>query len=279
MKKCNANIIHINFIKLNKHDKSSTKYEGFAMDNFSLWKEGAKNGLPIFLGYVAVTFAFGVAARDVLTPYQAVLMSATNITSAGQFAALGLIAASVSYGEMALAQLVLNLRYSLMSCCISQKLESTASRYHRFFIAMGLTDEVFGLTASVKGRLQPAYAYGVMSTALPGWVIGTFLGIISTGFLPPRIMSALGIAIYGMFIAIIFPPVRHDHKLLIIVAVSIISSHIADNISLLSQVTPGIKLVGLTLVIASAAALLFPLEKRATVSEVHCLTECEKGAA
>lgn len=249
------------------------------MDNFSLWKKGAKNGLPIFLGYVAVTFAFGIAARDVLGPFQAVLMSATNITSAGQFAALGLIAASVSYGEMALAQLVLNLRYSLMSCCISQKLESAASGYHRFFIAMGLTDEVFGLTASVKGRLRPAYAYGVMSTALPGWVVGTFFGVMATGYLPPRIMSALGIALYGMFIAIISPPLRHDHKLAIIVGASIVCSHIYNNIPLLSQVTPGIKLVALTLLIAGAAALIFPLNKGESASEPSCLAECGKAAS
>lgn len=247
------------------------------MDNFRLWKEGAKSGLPIFMGYAAVSFAFGIVARDVLSPFQAVLMSATNITSAGQFAALGLIAASVPFSEMAVAQLVINLRYCLMSCCISQKLESTAPKYHRFLLAMGLTDEVFGLTASVKGSLRPAYAYGVMSTALPGWIIGTFFGVVSTGFLPPRIMSALGIALYGMFIAIIFPPVRHDRKLALTIAASIACSVACSNIEVLSRVTPGIRLVVLTVLLAGAAALVFPLEKRPSSTDVRCLEKCERG--
>ena len=248
------------------------------MGKRNIWNRGAKDGLPIFLGYVAVSFTFGVAAQKVLLPFQAVLMSATNFTSAGQFAALGLITASATFWEMAAAQLVVNLRYSLMSCCISQKLESNASAYHRFFIAMGVTDEIFGVSASVKGRLSPVYVYGVMSTALPGWILGTFLGVMSSEFMPPRIMSALGIAIYGMFIAIIFPPVREDCRLVFIIAVSMACSVFCDNIALPQQITPGIKLVVLTLAIAGVAAAMFPLEKRQKMPASGCAAEC-KGSA
>lgn len=231
-----------------------------ALNPFALWKRGVKDGMPIFFGYVAVSFTFGIAAQKLLQPFHIVLMSATNYTSAGQFAALGLIAASATLWELAAAQLVINLRYSLMSCCISQKLESAASIHHRFLIAVGLTDEVFGLSASVKGELSPYYVYGVMSAALPGWVLGTFLGVMSSGILPPRIMSAMGIAIYGMFIAIIFPPVRDNLRLGIIIAVSVACGVLCDAIALPAWLTPGIRLIVLTLLLAGAAAILFPVD-------------------
>lgn len=246
------------------------------MNKFSVWKQGVKDGLPIFLGYIAVSFTFGIAAQNILRPLQAVFMSASNYTSAGQFAALGLITASVTFWEMAAAQMVINLRYSLMSCFISQKLESNTPGYHRFFIAFGLTDEVFGVSAAVKGRLNPVYTYGVMSAALPGWVLGTLLGVISSGLMPPRVMSALGIAIYGMFIAIIFPPVRKDHKLGLVIAVSMACSVMFDKIAFLAQVSPGIKLIGLTLAIAGAAAVLFPLEHEKPLAN-ECPAEREGG--
>ena len=251
------------------------------MSGFDVWKQGAKDGLPVFLGYLAVSFTFGIAARNVLHPFETVLMSAANYTSAGQFAALGLIAASAGFWEVAASQLVINLRYSLMACCISQKLERGAPLFHRFFMAAGLTDEVFGLSASVQGRLNPVYTYGVMSTALPGWVLGTLLGVVSSGLMPPRVMSALGIAIYGMFIAIIFPPVKNDHKLAVIIALSMACSIFCDWAAP-PGLTPGMKLIVLTLAIAGAAAVLFPLEQRKKTPEAEgapdCAVKCEGSA-
>lgn len=247
------------------------------MAGFDLWKQGAKDGLPVFLGYLAVSFTFGIAARDVPRPFETVLMSAANYTSAGQFAALGLIAASASLWEVAASQLVINLRYSLMACCLSQKLERDVPAYQRFFMATGLTDEVFGLSASIKGRLNPIYTYGVMSTALPGWVLGTLLGVMSSGLMPPRVMSALGIAIYGMFIAIIFPPARNDHKLAIIIALSMACSMFCDWAAL-PALTPGMKRIVLSLAIAGAAAVLFPLEQRKKTPVADSAAECEESA-
>lgn len=251
------------------------------MRTSDIWKQGLKNGVPVFLGYLAVSFTFGIAARNILLPAEAVFMSAVNYTSAGQFAALGLIAASASFWEMAAAQFIVNLRYSLMSCYVSQKLEKSAPFYHRFFMAMGMTDEVFGLAAAVKGPLSPVYVYGVMSAALPGWILGTFLGVMSSGLMPPALMSAMGIAIYGMFIAIIFPPVRHNSKLALVIVASMACSVLCSRVPFLEGLTPGIKLVGLTVLVAGLAAVLFPLEKKDDSAEKApaCPLECSEGAA
>jgi len=223
------------------------------------WLAGFKSGIPIFLGYFAVSFTFGIAAQNILEPFQAVLMSAMNFTSAGQFAALSLIAISSPLWEVALSQVIINLRYSLMACFLSQKLASDIPFYHRFFLAMGLTDEVFGICATRAGKLDPVFAYGVMSSALPGWVLGTFLGSISHTWMPPRMLSAFGIAIYGMFIAIIFPPVRENRILGAIIFVSMLCSFIFTQVPLLQQITPGVAIIMLTLIIASIAAFLFPV--------------------
>jgi predicted branched-subunit amino acid permease len=214
-----------------------------------------------------VSFSFGIAAQNILQPLQAVIMSASNYTSAGQFAALGLIVAASGYWEMALAQLIINLRYSLMACVLSQKLESGAPAFHRFIMSMGITDEIFGVSASVSGRLSPWYMYGAMCSAMPGWVLGTFLGVISHGLMPAKILSALGIAIYGMFIAIIIPPTRGNLKLAGIIAVSMLCSLLVDTLPALSEISPGLKIIFLTLIIAGGAAALFPVRPEEERSE------------
>lgn len=248
------------------------------MSSAKTWKQGFKDGLPVFMGYLAVSFTFGIAAQNALKPFQAVVMSASNYASAGQFAALGLIAASSSFLEMAATQLVINLRYSLMSCFLSQKLEKGTPLGHRLVMAAGLTDEVFGLSAAVPGRLNPFYAYGVMSSALPGWVAGTALGVMSHGLLPARVMSALGIAIYGMFIAIIFPSARDNVKTAGVILASMLASLMFDNLPVLQQVTPGFKIILLTLGIAGAAAILFPLEKKNPEPCPAYAPDCERSA-
>ncbi|OYP06559.1 branched-chain amino acid ABC transporter permease, partial [Lachnotalea glycerini] len=176
------------------------------MNQIEQWKSGFKDGIPICLGYFAVSFTFGIKAGIVgLTVFQTVLISVTNVTSAGQFAGIDMIAYGASYMEMALAQLVLNIRYCLMSCSLSQKLESNLFPVHRFFIAYGVTDEIFGVTICHDGKLNPYYSYGVMSSAVPGWIFGTFFGIVFGNIMPVSVLNALGIAIYAMFIAIIIP--------------------------------------------------------------------------
>ena len=151
---------------------------------------GIQDGIPICLGYIAVSFTFGIMAKNAgLSTWEAVLISLTNLTSAGQFAGLSLITASASYFEMAFTQLIINLRYSLMSCALSQKIDNHYPFFHRFLIAYGVTDEVFGVSVSRPGRITPWYSYGVMALAAPGWTLGTFLGVVSGNILPDRIVS------------------------------------------------------------------------------------------
>lgn len=235
--------------------------------NLSFWRRGVKDGIPIALGYIAVSFTFGIAAKNAgLSVFQAVLMSATNFTSAGEFAALGLIGASATYLEMAITQLIINLRYSLMSCALSQKLNSNNRFIHRFLIATGVTDEVFGVSVSTEGKLNPFYAYGAISISLPGWIIGTLLGVVSGSILPHRVLIALNVALYGMFLAIIIPPARGNRIISGLILVSMLSSLAFARLPLLNEVSVGFRIIILTIVIAGAAAVLFPIKEDANES-------------
>lgn len=230
--------------------------------NLKFWENGLRDGIPICLGYIAVSFTFGIAARNAgLTPFQAVLMSVTNLTSAGQFAALSLIGASSAYMEMAVTQFVINLRYCLMSCSLSQKWDPSFSFSHRFPVAFGITDEIFGVSSCREGRLNPFYNYGLMCAAIPGWTLGTFLGVVSGNLLPDRVLSALSVAIYGMFMAIIIPPARESRVLAFLVLLSMLLSFLFTIIPGLNAISSGFKIILLTLVIAGAGALLFPIKE------------------
>lgn len=231
------------------------------MNNFTYYKKGLKNGFPIFLGYLAVSFTFGIAARDHgIGIFHAILISATNLTSAGQFAALGTIAASAGYLEMALTQLVINLRYCLMSSSLSQRFSEKMKPLHRYLVAFGNTDEIFGVSSAFDGDIPPAYSYGLISISWAGWVLGTALGAISGSLLPARILSALGVALYGMFIAIIIPPAKKSFKLMGIVVTSMGLSALFAYAPVLREISSGFRIIILTIIIASAAAVLFPVE-------------------
>ena len=232
--------------------------------NPECWKDGFKDGIPICLGYIAVSFTFGIMARKAgLTTFQAVLISAVNVTSAGQFAGLGLIGAGATYIEMAITQLVINLRYCLMSCSLSQKLDPATSLGRRLLMSVGITDEIFGVSASVPGKLNPFYTYGTICIALPGWIFGTFLGVVSGNILPARALSALGVALYGMFIAIIIPPARKSRLLGGLVLISMALSFLFAKIPFFSQISSGFKIIILTVLIAGAAALRYPVSEEA----------------
>lgn len=232
------------------------------MNRMTNFIRGIKHGIPIFLGYLAVSFTFGITATDAgLSVFESVLISATNLTSAGQFAALGLISASSSYIEMALSQLIINLRYSLMSSSLSQKFSTSTPMIHRFFVAFGNTDEIFGVSSSVPGKLSPYYCYGLILISLIGWVSGTFLGALSGSILPIRALSALGVALYGMFIAIIVPPARENRVLLGIIIISMVLSTLFSVTPILKEIPSGFKIIVLTIIIAAAAAVFFPLKE------------------
>lgn len=148
-----------------------------------------------------------------------------------------------------------------MSCALSQKLDTRSPFFHRFFIAYGVTDEVFGVSVSRAGKLSPFYSYGVIALAAPGWVLGTFLGIVSGNILPARIVSALSVALYGMFIAIIIPPSRGNKVLTGVVLSSMILSLIFTKAPILRQISSGFRIIILTLLIAGVAAYLFPIKE------------------
>ena len=231
------------------------------MSKIQYFKKGVKDGIPIFLGYLAVSFTFGIAAKNAgLSALEAVLMSATNLTSAGQFAALDIVAGALSYVEMAFTQLIINLRYCLMSSALSQKLHPSTPTYHRLFVAFGNTDEIFGVSSAKEGYISPYYSYGLMTLPLPGWTLGTLLGVISGSLLPQRVISALSIALYGMFIAVIIPPSRKSKVIAGVVVIAMVLSSLFTYIPVLSTVPSGFRIIILTLLIAGGAAILFPVK-------------------
>ena len=226
------------------------------------YRSGLVDGVPIGLGYLAVSFTFGIMASDMgMSVIQATVLSFTNLTSAGQFAGLGVIQAGASLAEMALTQLIINLRYCLMSCSLSQKLDRSAPFFHRFIMAYGVTDEIFGVSVCRTGSLSPWYSYGLISAAVPGWTLGTMLGAISGNLLPQRLLSALGVALYGMFLAVILPPARKNKVLMGIILVSMAAALLFAKIPVLSGISSGFKIIILTVLIAGGAAFLFPVKE------------------
>lgn len=224
------------------------------------YRKGVKDGIPVGLGYFVVSFTIGIAARKAdLTPLQATIMSFTNNTSAGQFASFALIASGAPYLEMVISQAVINLRYCLMSCALSQKVDGNMSFYHRLFMAFGVTDEIFGLSISQKGKLDPWYTYGVMSVAVPGWSLGTLTGVLSTGMLPQTFLNAMNMALYGMFIAIFMPAARDDKKLLPVIFISMALSTLVQVMPVFDFISSGMKIIILTLAISIGAAVLMPV--------------------
>ena len=223
------------------------------------FKRGIIDGIPIALGYLAVSFTFGIqASKEGLSILQATIISLTNLTSAGQFAALSIIATGASYLEMAFTQLIINLRYCLMSCALSQKMDNSAF-YHRFIMSYGITDEIFGICSSRPKRLSPFYCYGAICVASPGWTLGTFLGALSGSILPERVLSALGVALYGMFIAIIIPPAKENKIIAGLVITSMAASLLFSIIPGLKNISSGFTIIILTVIIAGIAAVLFPI--------------------
>lgn len=223
-------------------------------------RQGAHDAIPIELGYFAVAFSLGIICRSSgLSVFQGFLASLLNNTSAGEFAAITLIGTNASYMEIALVTLIANARYMLMSCALSQRLQPGQSFLHRLGIAFAVTDELFGIAIARKGYLEPAYYYGAMAVAIPGWSLGTACGIIAGSALPERIVSALSVALFGMFLAIIIPPARESRVILTVVLTSFIASFVATYVEPLAQLTGGTRTIILTVAIAAAAAWLRPV--------------------
>ena len=230
--------------------------------NAQQFLKGCRDGVPIMLGYLAVSFSFGIKALlEHLTVGQAVLMSGLNLTSAGQFASLSVIAAAGSYLELALSQLIINLRYCLMSASLSQKVDPKAPFFHRFIMSFGVTDEIFALSAAAEGPLSPFYTYGQMAVAIPGWTIGTLLGAIAGNILPARVLVALSVALYCMFIAIIVPPAKQNKTLAWVIVISMAVSAVFSYAPYLKEISAGMRVILLTVALSVAAALIRPVKE------------------
>lgn len=228
-----------------------------------VFRQGLRDGLPIGLGYFAVAFSLGITAKNAgVSPFQGFLMSLLTNASAGEYAAITLIAAGSTYLEMAIMILVANARYLLMSCALSQKLAPDTPLVHRMLVAYDVTDEIFGVSIAFPGRLNPWYTYGAVSVALPGWGLGTFFGVAAGSALPARLVSALSVGLYGMFLAIIVPPARKSRVILALVLVSFAASFLAGRWALAAP--PGVRTIALTVVISLAAAVLFPVDPAET---------------
>ena len=224
--------------------------------------KGIKNGMPIALGYLAVSFTLGITARNAgMTAWQAMLTSLACNASAGQYAGFTVIAAGGTYMEMAVMELVANLRYLLMSCSLSQKFSPDTKLFHRLLVGYDVTDEIFGVAISEPGLLNPFYNYGMMTLAIPGWALGTFLGVIMGNILPAAVVSALSVGLYGMFLAIIIPPARKSRILAVLIVISMAASYIFSKLALTSAISPGIRTIILTVIIAGIAAVLFPVKE------------------
>lgn len=224
--------------------------------------DGVRDGIPIGLGYFAVSFAFGMsAASGGMDPFIAGLISLTNLTSAGQFAALGIIFSDGTYTELLLTQLVINLRYALMSFTLSQRIAPDTPFPARMAAAFGITDEIFGVAVSRPYPLSAVFIFGAMSMAVPGWVLGTLSGALLKNLLPGMILSALGIAIYGMFLAIIIPPAVNDRPVAMVVLGAMIFSSALYYLPVLRNISAGFGIIIVTVTVSAVAAILFPVEE------------------
>lgn len=220
------------------------------MREINSFSKGIRNGLPICFGYLSVAFAFGIfAIGQGLTLPETLLISATNLTSAGQLAGVPIIAAGGTLIELAVSQLVINLRYALMSVSLSQKLGPSVRMADRFLIAFGNTDEVFAVASSQQGSVGRKYLYGLILTPYIGWTLGTFLGAVAGNLLPEVVIAALGLAIYAMFIAIVLPKAKKHRA----TAVCLL---LAVSLSCAFYYIPGLKEIpsGFTVIICSVLA-------------------------
>ena len=228
------------------------------------FRQGIRHGIPIGLGYLSVSFAFGMkAVGDGLTVLQAVLISMTNLTSAGQIAALPLMVGGASLAETALTQLTINLRYALMSLSLGRKLDGSMGTLQRLIFAFANTDEIFAVASSQPGKVGKHYLYGLMLAPWIGWSLGTFLGAAAGTLLPVFVRSALGIAIYGMFLAIILPPARKSRAARFVVLTAVALSLCFHYIPGLNRVSSGFVIIICGVLAAAAGAWRFPAEEDA----------------
>ena len=223
---------------------------------------GLRDGVPIAMGYLAVSFTLGITAANInMTALQSFLMSLGMVASAGEYAAIILIGSAAGVAEMIATTLVINLRYFLMSCSLSQKLSPDEPMWKRCLLAYCVTDELFGISSAVPGYLDPVYTYGAALVSVAGWCLGTMLGVVAGDILPVRLASAMNVALYGMFLAIIVPPTKKSFFMAGLVVISMAASYMFSVLPVISGISEGFRIIILTVIIAGAAACLRPVEE------------------
>ncbi len=220
---------------------------------------GLRDGLPIGLAYLSVSFGFGMTAISLgLRVLEAFFMSMTNLTAAGQVAGVTVIAAAGSLFEVALTQVIINLRYSLMGITLTQKLDASCTTRRRLLMSFGVTDEIFAMTISQK-TLSATYYYGMMLAPWIGWSVGTLLGALMGQVLPEALRASLGILIYAMFVSLMMPPVKKSRAVLLVVILAMIFSTCIAYIPFLSFITEGFSIIISSVLAASLVALISPV--------------------
>lgn len=223
------------------------------------YKKGLRDGLPIALGYLSVSFTFGITAVGMgIPPIAAILISMTNLTSAGQVQGVSIIAAGGGYIEMALAQLIINMRYALMGISLSQKLSKKYTLPHRIISSFGITDEIFAVASGQKTEIAPRYMYGLITLPYIFWAAGTATGALLGAVLPESVQAALGIAIYGMFIAIVIPPAKKSRGILMVAVTACVLSCVIKYVPVFSYISSGVSVIICTVIAAALGAALFP---------------------
>lgn len=224
------------------------------------YKKGVQTGIPVGLGYFSVSFGFGaMAIAQGLSTFHATLISATNLTSAGQFAGLTLIVAMGTLWELVMTQVIINSRYSLMSIALAQRMGEKIGFLPRLLIAFFNTDEIFALAMARREALTVPFMLGLGTLPILGWTGGTLMGALAGSVLPQDIRAALGVMLYGMFIAIVIPPARQEKPVCIVMILALILSSLFAWVPALQQISAGISIVLCTVIAAAVCAALFPI--------------------
>lgn len=227
------------------------------------FSKGLIDGLPIGIGYLAVSFSFGIAGSKAVSWPLVTLISMTNLTSAGQFAGLKIMEAAGTFLEMALATFFINLRYSLMAISLSQKVSPDFRTPERLLLSIGITDEIYALAMSAKERVTPLYFLGLMTLPYIGWSLGTLSGAIAGEVLPNILTNALGVALYGMFVAIVVPKAKSHRPTLFAVILSIALSFAFFYLPGLKNVSTGFAIILCAVISSLFAARIFPVKDSA----------------
>lgn len=224
--------------------------------------QGIKDGLPICLGYLSVSFAFGIfAVNQGLSVIEALLISMTNLTSAGQLAAVPIIAGKKSILELASCQLIINLRYALMSIILSQKLDENVSFWDKLWIGFANTDEIFAISTHQEGSISKEYQAGLILTPWIGWSLGTLLGGLAGDILPTILTKSLAVAIYGMFLAIIIPNGKKEKPMAICILISVAFAVLFRFTPVLKQISSGFTIIICAIISSIILAMIAPIRR------------------